>query len=325
MCNHKGFTLVELMLALAVGGLLLALVLPFFWGQSTYSYNSTQSRLANQSVDLVLALLKRDILQAGFGVAAVHPELALAKTAGADANTPDTLYLSYGDHLNIQGVTSLPQGNPGNTIRQNSVFYDQRGTSSTPYQGYSDGALTLVLIPTNVSKRSIGAIIDTTGGKEVTMTTSPATPPSTGYWNSISFSGATASGTWAPAICYKVVSQALWRNAGPGNVATSLMGYPVLGKDPQMVATDAASGITDGGNMLEVRNFKVTLLDATNTPTTVVTNTKRLQVVLTYASKVKTGKMVSHSGGFAWSHPPGNPPQGFVRTMTVGPRTFSYK
>ncbi|MEW6349949.1 MAG: prepilin-type N-terminal cleavage/methylation domain-containing protein [Thermodesulfobacteriota bacterium] len=167
MSTHKGFTILELLLAVTVTVVLMALVMPFFIAQSTFSYNSSQGKSTGESVELALLLIKRDLLQAGYGVK-TNPCLAVYVVDG----NPDTLYINYSGYMNSRGdVEALPtetglQQSERAFLGANNVFQEDSRwaypSGTLTYQGrirVSGAALQLVGVPTEVTSTSIGAFI----------------------------------------------------------------------------------------------------------------------------------------------------------------------
>ncbi|MEW6348046.1 MAG: hypothetical protein AB1646_03235 [Thermodesulfobacteriota bacterium] len=317
MADNKGFTMLELMLAAVVTVILLGLVMPFFIAQSTFSYNSSQNRTTAQSVDLSLLLLKRDILQSAFGVRLQHPELGIY----VDNSNPDKLYINFSGYLNIRGdLETLPtstseQQSYRSNIRANSVFRDGK----TDYQGHTQITslpFKLVGVPSDVTKGNIGAVIFSGGAMEVDVRNTTITPESLQGFQTMTFSGLTGlSGVRvAPAICYKVVNNALWRNAGS---TSSPWGHPLLGVDP-----------TQGdAQLFEVSDFQVRcqFVDIAGnvswSPDSCVfgmgtcspANLKQIEITITYRAKMRSG---GWSAGTVWG-------ASRKRTMTTCPRALA--
>ncbi len=303
MGNNKGFTLVELMLAAALTLVLLGLIMPFFIAQSTFSYNSTQNMSTGRAVDLAMLLIKKDILQTAFGVRRYHPELSVFVQ---DSN-PDRLYLNFSGYLNIRGdmetlpVASSEQQAYKSYVEMNSVFSD--GNKST-YQGHTEIKtlpFKLAGVPTDITKGSIGAIIYDGGAMEVDVKNTALSPDSLQGFQTLTFSGLSGLSNVrvAPAICYKVASNGLWRNAGSGSTP---WGYPLLG----------ANAVQGDADLFQVTDFQVRcqFVDAVGnvswSPGTCTFGSgscsadrlKRIEVTLAYQAKMRSG---GWSAGTRWS------------------------
>ena len=131
MQTDKGFTLVELMVAAALTTALFLLVIPFFKAQSHYSYNSTQDRITNETIAQTLLMIKRDILQAGYGVEG-NSALAIYVVNSGSTSAPDQLYINYSGHLNPRGdLAIVPVVSDSQKLEQ---FSWKRTTSSGTQQ-----------------------------------------------------------------------------------------------------------------------------------------------------------------------------------------------
>ncbi|MGO9116401.1 MAG: prepilin-type N-terminal cleavage/methylation domain-containing protein [Desulfomonilaceae bacterium] len=94
----EGFTVTEMMVAMAVMAVILLIAIAFFRVQSQMSGTATRDRLGRQDITLALTALERDIVQAGYGVA-LYPQLAFM----------------FGDNLNVNATHA--NQNPTDTAR----------------------------------------------------------------------------------------------------------------------------------------------------------------------------------------------------------------
>ncbi len=171
MRNQKGFTLIELMIGMLILGMAIAGALSLFIFQSKRGHESFRDKTTDERVFAALALISRDIQQAGFGISADHTKLALhvQTTSGA----PDALYVSYSDYLSLQ---YLERSSDLKFLRMNTIWCDT--CLDAPYQGYvklvDPSRLVLQGIPqrtTDTLNGSIGAVLADTNP------TSKTTPP----------------------------------------------------------------------------------------------------------------------------------------------------
>jgi prepilin-type N-terminal cleavage/methylation domain-containing protein len=272
MRNQKGFTLMELMIGMLILGMAIAGALSLFIFQSKRGHESFRDKTTDERVFAALALISRDIQQAGFGVSAEHAKLALhvKKTSGA----PDALYVSYSDYLGLQ---YLERASELKFLRMNSIWCER--CLDAPYQGYvklvDPSRLVLQGIPqrtSNTLNTSVGAVLaDTTP----TSSTSPPVPVEVDVKATTAVANTSALGTqdWTfpfvastlaantvvvPAVSYRMVRvdrtepfygssktityYSLWRNRGKD---ANPYGEPLLGWYPTTDIGDKFLNLTD--------------------------------------------------------------------------------
>lgn len=130
----RGFSLVEILVALVIGSLAMVVVLQVFWLSEGTKRTSTSGSDAQQAGAMALYLLERDLRQAGYGMNATPalgcsvvgydagppvrdpiPSFIFAPvviTQGA-SNAPDSISISYGSDNNFTPVATLTQANGG--------------------------------------------------------------------------------------------------------------------------------------------------------------------------------------------------------------------
>ncbi len=102
--NSRGFTIVEMMVALFIVALIFSIVIGFYLFQSKRGGQSAKELSTRHSVELALMQIQRDVIQMGYGVSA-YPQMAYyfdtENTTYPEANKPyyDTLYVNYGQFL----------------------------------------------------------------------------------------------------------------------------------------------------------------------------------------------------------------------------------
>lgn len=143
--NDKGFTLVELMIAMAVGLIVLGAVYGVFTVQSKHLANQEQLTEMHQNARIALEMMVQEISMAGYNqttnpatipvprctnalVAAVPPTPCVGITNAA----PDTI--GFVADLNGNGSTTAGTANPNENI-----VYDRYYSSTSPSGVYSLG------------------------------------------------------------------------------------------------------------------------------------------------------------------------------------------
>ena len=102
--DSRGFTIVEMMVALFMVALIFSIVISFYLFQSKSGGQSAKETSARHSVALALMQIQRDVVQMGYGVAQ-YPQMAYyfdtENTTYPSASKPyyDTLYVNYGQFL----------------------------------------------------------------------------------------------------------------------------------------------------------------------------------------------------------------------------------
>lgn len=124
--TSEGFTIVELMVTMAVMAVILLIATAFFRNQSQLSGTTTKDRSARQGITLALVQLQRDLVQAGYGMP-LYPQGALcfgdnntASQTHKNVNPKDpnfntkvygTLWVSYGDYI-LNSIPTNPLSTP---------------------------------------------------------------------------------------------------------------------------------------------------------------------------------------------------------------------
>ncbi|MGB6065139.1 MAG: prepilin-type N-terminal cleavage/methylation domain-containing protein [Desulfomonilaceae bacterium] len=119
--DSRGFTIVEMMVALFIVALIFSIVIGFYLFQSKRGGQSAKETSARHSVALALMQIQRDVVQMGYGVAQ-YPQMAYyfdtENTLYPSASKPyyDTLYVNYGQFLKSTIPTTGDIGNLQNQI-----------------------------------------------------------------------------------------------------------------------------------------------------------------------------------------------------------------
>ncbi len=198
----KGFTVTEMMVAMAVMSVILLITITFFRFQSQISGTSTRDRSGRQGVTLALTALQRDILQAGYGVAR-YPQLAFMFGDGWNVNTTHTiqsrsdprfnlpaygtLWINYGQYLKST-IPTIPGSTPAQQYAKwPSLVYNLLPLTNTDLTGgtfyipAADNPAQYPVAPeANANTNNIGAIIvwpNAPTGSEANRSATPVTQP----------------------------------------------------------------------------------------------------------------------------------------------------
>ena len=143
--TSEGFTIVEIMVVMAVMAVILLIATAFFRNQTQMSRTSTKDRSGRQGITLALTQLQRDLVQAGYGM----PLYSQGALCFGDSNTASnthnnlnpqdpnfnthvygTAWISYGDYI----LSSLPVAYPTSWP---SLVYNLTPMSNTDLAGGS--------------------------------------------------------------------------------------------------------------------------------------------------------------------------------------------
>jgi prepilin-type N-terminal cleavage/methylation domain-containing protein len=165
MNRRNGFTILELMVTMAVFAVVAAAAVALFQFQSKSSAGSNKRKLASEAVTLAMMTIQRDIERAGMGLMLQQP-LSVMVVDGREKlidpadKRPDELYLSFSDHVSM----TLSRGDDiyrffdlGSSPGLNKVWFPVGGLS------YLEMANVGAWIGTDALQPPIGAIIRQTG------------------------------------------------------------------------------------------------------------------------------------------------------------------
>ena len=96
MKKRNGFTLLEMMVTMAVFAIVAASAIALFQFHGKSSAASTKRKLARETVTLALMTIQRDIERAGLGLMQQQPLSIFVKRG-----PPDQLYVSFSDHVSM--------------------------------------------------------------------------------------------------------------------------------------------------------------------------------------------------------------------------------
>ncbi|AFM25806.1 PilW family protein [Desulfomonile tiedjei] len=332
MRNQKGFTLMELMIGMLILGMAIAGALSLFIFQSKRGHESFRDKTTDERVFATLALISRDIQQAGFGVSADHAKLALhVKTT---SGSPDALYVSYSDYLSLQ---YLDRATDLTFLRMNTIWCDR--CLDAPYQGFvklvDPSRLVLQGIPqrsSNTLNGSVGAVLaDTTPTSKTTppvsvevdvkATTAVVNPSVLGTqdWTFpfVTSSSLAPNTIVVPAVSYRMIKvdrtesfygspktvsyYSLWRNRGSD---ANPYGEPLLGWDPTTDRGDKFMNLVD---FKVRRQYTGGSWDTGGDPA----NVRLVEISLSYQVNKGTG------GATSWGST-------VKRTLRISPRNLAF-
>ncbi|MFH1116362.1 MAG: prepilin-type N-terminal cleavage/methylation domain-containing protein [Pseudomonadota bacterium] len=162
MNERKGFTLLEVMVSLAIFAIVAAAAMTFYKFQTRESAISSRKKIAQEAAALALMRMKRDIIGAGLGLA--EPDLAREDLAifvsNGSSTAPDEIYLSSAPYIDLD---LTPTESDGSTPRKYSFFPFGSAIPGEDKSWFSvsGGAMDLVLsdVRFSVDQRSLGALI----------------------------------------------------------------------------------------------------------------------------------------------------------------------
>ncbi|MDQ7785235.1 MAG: type II secretion system protein [Desulfomonilaceae bacterium] len=165
MNEKKGFTILEVMVSLAIFSIVAAAAMSFYKFQTRESAVSSRKKIAQEAATLALMRLKKDVIAAGLGVSEPllgREDLALYVLDGGGAQAPDELYVSSAPHVDLDLTPTRPDGD--GTERQPYAFFPygsaKPGEDKTWFT-LAAGAKELKMSDVNfsVDQRSLGALI----------------------------------------------------------------------------------------------------------------------------------------------------------------------
>lgn len=238
MKSSKGFTIIELVVALLVLSLVVVTAVSFFVYQSGYGRESSKQKFARESIALAMMMIRQDVMHAGFGVYD-KPSLSLHLADFTPSVSENgkvkylaayrELYVNYGRYL--QGDYSATTSN---------IF-----TSNAYFNGWGNSSLTTNLTPIDIGcllHFKAGIPTDTRGVVNFNGY-QPAGSDTYTYSLDTTLSPPDFSGGpyYAFAVCYKLSPQ---NPAQPFDAETNPYtrltrnGETILGGEPQFKVTD---------------------------------------------------------------------------------------
>jgi hypothetical protein len=273
MKNNAGFTMVELM----VGSLVLLLVIfistSFFRAQSQYGGELVKETGVHESISLATMLIRRDIMQAGFGFSKDKKDQRYKLSIWADDvcnNAFHRLYVS-----NAQYASILPQ--------QPYTIFSDKANIGAVLQG-----ITTFTLPSIRPQDSDGVLaVDTTG--QHFLPTSASYDSAT-LKTTFSISSGTTSGPFVPALSYSLYDPSSNSQfsacSGSSNVDKLELRRASVGlvgglKDPNLGLLDFRVRFLIVDPITFVESW---IPDSTHTtfPTTEIVNVKAAEVLLKY-------------------------------------------
>jgi prepilin-type N-terminal cleavage/methylation domain-containing protein len=195
MNERNGFTLLEVMVAMAIFAIVAAAAMSFYKFQTRESGVSSRKKIAQEAATLALMRLKKDIIAAGLGLAETdvgREDLAVFVSDGG-GTVPDELYLSSVPYVDLDlaptkpetGTTPQPyafftygSAKPG----EGKAWFSQNSGGAAANWSMDKKQLVVSDVRFSVDKRALGAIIIRNNGAErfkpsendsVSITTTP--------------------------------------------------------------------------------------------------------------------------------------------------------
>lgn len=118
--RHKGFSLIELLVAMAIGALLMTLVAAVYYGQTTSSATQQQVMSMQQNLRTAIFLMERDIMMAGY-----EPDPTANAGAGIITATNTTFVFSFVDPVTrLDGIDNDNDGAVDEALEKDGVNND---------------------------------------------------------------------------------------------------------------------------------------------------------------------------------------------------------
>lgn len=161
MKNTKGFTILEVLVALSIFAVMAAAAMSFYKFQTRQGTGSARKKIGQETATLALMTLKRDIIGAGYSVAEARKEMSLFIADGGTTGT-DELYVNSCPYVDLDLGPSKP-GEP-DTPQPYSFFtlgeLGEAGKGKAWFE-LDPGVNQLVISDVNISidKHALGALI----------------------------------------------------------------------------------------------------------------------------------------------------------------------
>ncbi len=284
MKNSRGFTLLEMMVAAGLLAIALAGAMSFFIYQSRSGADSGKLKAARENISLVLMLLQRDIMLAGYGVTGDNTLSLVLKTGyGVDIVTGDALVSNDTTQWNVAALPHLVTNDPflpsGTTFRPDKIHvgydnfldmtFDINGTNDTntvfKYTASKNIGAAAVnsfaydLFPlgmdVSTNTKPLGGFIckncgggATPSGEDVNWVTTGTRPNdnSTKSWTFKLNTGKNLQGTVSPSIVYRIA-----RDTKRQTYELQRNGIRIAGGDPEMEVYNLTVNDRSSGNGLQ--------------------------------------------------------------------------
>jgi prepilin-type N-terminal cleavage/methylation domain-containing protein len=189
--NSRGFTMVELMVALVMVALIHAIVIGFYLYQSKRGGQAAKETSARRGIALTLMQLQRDVVQMGYGVSR-YPQLACyletqnPSYPKSNKGYYDTLYVNYGQFM--RATIPATGTNSPYTMWPALVYnlYNVKPMNSTNLIGGTFSIPFTSQAEAQANRWSVGAVIyltnpttPATASSSVQLATTPGTVPAT--------------------------------------------------------------------------------------------------------------------------------------------------
>lgn len=126
--DSRGLTITELMISIALLGMVIAAAASFFIYQSGYGRTASVQKRARENINLAMTILRSDIQHAGFGVND-KPRLALF-LRDLDGDVYKELYVNYGTFLETSTASSF-------NVFDEFAYFDGNGSTTVSLSDWS--------------------------------------------------------------------------------------------------------------------------------------------------------------------------------------------
>lgn len=131
MNHYKGFTMTELLVSIALLGLVIASAASFFIYQSAYGRSASTMKRTRENIALAMSMIRHDVLHSGYGVGD-RPRLAMWMR-NKSGNVYKELYVNYGTFIRSELTSSSID-----VFNGYAYFVPSSPTSSVPISDWSD-------------------------------------------------------------------------------------------------------------------------------------------------------------------------------------------
>ncbi|MBI4963377.1 MAG: prepilin-type N-terminal cleavage/methylation domain-containing protein [Desulfomonile tiedjei] len=217
MNKRNGFTILELLVTMAVFAIVAAAAIALFQFQTKASAGSNKRKFAGEAVTLALMTIQRDIERAGMGLMKQQPLALMVNDGGTDR--PDELYLSYSEHVNMGLARDKTYSffDLGSAAGQGKLWFTMAGGTSLALADVG------AWVGTDGASPPIGGVIRRQGTNKPDTITLKSFKPETQSGTQKSKNQRTVTlefpagvgGNVAPAVSYRLIASAADRDAFP--------------------------------------------------------------------------------------------------------------
>jgi prepilin-type N-terminal cleavage/methylation domain-containing protein len=206
MKNTKGFTILEVMVAMSIFAIVTGAALALFQFQAKKGAGSAMRKVANEAVATATMQLRRDIARAGMGLLEGKEALSVFVVNGS-SSAPDKLFLNFSDHLSMD--IGMSSGSFFKIFKASGM--SDSATSSAWWQLTGATQFNMPAISSSIDGTSVGGVIldaapyyiDDSGGLKAQRSGTENYATRTHTLN-VSWTTPVPGGNAAPAIVYSL-------------------------------------------------------------------------------------------------------------------------